>query len=131
MKLSTVTVMFYREFLDHTLTSRHEDCSILLRETLGERRAVLPGIWDVFTSNTINELAGGCSMKLNSTNRRRDLKRRRKLMPEPRRIAATSRASTDEEVISEAPSPIHNQHRVDLNHVADSSSEQVIAENRA
>jgi hypothetical protein len=42
-------------------------------------------------------------MRLNEENRRRALKRRRKLMPEPRRISANQTAPSETSVLREVP----------------------------
>ncbi len=71
-------------------------------------------------------------MKLNATNRRRALQRRRKLMPEPRRIRATDNVSTETRVVGEVPSTrIHNPERLNLEHARDPEPEPGAVQNQA
>jgi hypothetical protein len=68
-------------------------------------------------------------MRLNETNRRRALKRRRKLMPDPRRISMNPEKSDEPEVVREMPS-IRTPHpdRLDLDRVENPPEEPVTAQ---
>lgn len=65
-------------------------------------------------------------MKLNGSNRRRDLERRRKLMPEPRRVQTPQDGVQEPEVLQEIPAGIiRNRSRVNVERVEPGTPEPV------
>jgi hypothetical protein len=69
-------------------------------------------------------------VKLTATNRRRALQRRRKLMPEPRRIAPQTDTFQESELIDESPVLIHpDQRRADIRQIDSAPVDTVIAPN--
>jgi hypothetical protein len=117
----------YRGFLDHLLISRHADCSIIYRVRNRERaERDFPAYGTHWARK--REVA---DMKLNYTNRRRALQRRRKLMPEPRRISDHDQIdSRDTEVIREVPiGPTRPALSAEVSGIEQSDTETVVASN--
>jgi hypothetical protein len=68
-------------------------------------------------------------MKLNDTNRRRSLKRRRKLMPEPRTISGKSESNTTDRFAAQAPAERERNDVADLSSVQVPAQEAISVEN--
>lgn len=64
---------------------------------------IYPGMWTVFIWSTSESEREVAQMRLNDTNRRRALQRRRKLMPEPRRVHAPQERTLEPKILQEAP----------------------------